>query len=457
MARVKDLWFSEVKDPDDPTGRHKIRKRTARHPDHGGSKDAKRWLAVWIGPDGKEATKAFHVRDKAKKYARQQEEDVERGEYIDQKAGRELISSVGRKWLRLRNIGGASRVTYEQVWRLHVEPAFGHRQVKSVRPSEVAEWLVALSKTRGTTVQDHAIFILRGVFALAVADGMRKDNPAKSDVVAAPRVDDTEDDDRVWHSDTVRAVVAAHPVEYRAIPTLLAGCGLRESEAFGLALEDFDFDAGKVRIRRQVCRVGKRSVFKAPKGGRERWAPLSLGVARAVRDHIDRYPPRPYALPWMKENGEVEAEEHQCKLLFRWHSTDPRSNDRHILARAYGPGVWLPALAEAGVIPMPAPGPRGGRTKHYPSAGRGNGTHALRHWCSTTLQDRGVPLGAVMDFLGHSRRNQRRVPITIRVYSHTTEAAFEAARNAIDRSLFPLRPVEDHRPSGTEAEQAATR
>ena len=448
MARVKDLWFTDKAKT----------KKSARHPDRGGSKDAKRWLAVWIGPDGKECTKAFRIQDAAKKYARKQEEDIERGDYIDPKAGRELISSLGRKWLRLRDVGGRSRLKYEEVFRLHIEPTFGHRQAKSPRPSEVAEWLVKLSKTHGVSVQDQALFILRGVFALAVADGLRKDNPAKSEVVGKPRAkDEAELEQRqVWSTDRAWSVITAHPEPYRGIPAAQAGCGLRESEAFALAEEDFDFDAGKVRIRRQVCQVGKLWVFKSPKGGRERVAPLPAGVARMVKAHLEAYPPRPYALPWMKENGELDGE-HVCKLLYRWRGDDPRTHDKHIRPRSYESSVWLPALAAAGVIPTPEPGPRGGLSRQYATPTKGDGTHALRHLYSTTLQDAGVALGAVMDFLGHSRKSQRRVPITVRVYGHTTESAFESARNAVDRSLFRLRPVHDHRASGTGTEQAVPR
>ncbi|MDB4872494.1 MAG: putative prophage phiRv2 integrase, partial [Gemmatimonadales bacterium] len=157
MARVKDLWFSEVKDPADP--KRKIKRKTARHPDNGGSKDAKRWLAVWIGPDGKEKSKAFLIKDKATKHGRKMEEDAERGEYIDPDAGKELLGPLGKKWLRLRDVGAASFIRYESTFRLHVEPAFGHRQVRSVKPSEVLEWLRELAKTHGHATQDKAYMV----------------------------------------------------------------------------------------------------------------------------------------------------------------------------------------------------------------------------------------------------------------------------------------------------------
>ncbi|RSN71337.1 hypothetical protein DMH08_02745 [Actinomadura sp. WAC 06369] len=455
MARVRDLWHTSVKDAADPTGRRRVKVKTNRHPDRGGSKSSKRWLACWIGPDGREQTKAFRIQDAAAKYARKQEEDIARGEYIDPAAGKELFGALGNKWLRLRDVGGASRIKYERAFRLHIEPTFGHRQVRSVKPSEVAEWLLALSRTHGVSVQEQALFILRGIFSLAVADGLRRDNPAKSPIIAKPRPRDENgvDEREVWSADRAWAVIQGTAEPYRAIPALEAGCGLRESEALAVALEDFDLEAGRVRIVRQVVQVGREWVFKAPKGGRERSVPLPSGVARLVQAHIDEYPPRPYGLPWMRENGEV-AGEHVCRLLFRWQGDHPRTHDQHIRSRSYERTVWLPALAAAGVIPDPKPGPRGGVTRHYQAPGKGDGEHALRHFYSTTLQDAGIQLGAVMDFLGHSRQNQRRVPITIRVYGHTTEEAYEAARNAIDRSLFRLRSVQDHRSGGTATERA---
>ena len=81
--------------------------------------------------------------------------------------------------------------------------------------------------------------------------------------------------------------------------------------------------------------------------------------------------------------------------------------------------------------------------------------HALRHWFATTLGDAGVSLAGVMDFMGHSRKAAG-LPVTLGVYSHVTEETYEAARTAVDRSLFRLRPVQDQQPNGTDAEQAVS-
>jgi hypothetical protein len=63
--------------------------------------------------------------------------------------------------------------------------------------------------------------------------------------------------------------------------------------------------------------------------------------------------------------------------------------------------------------------------------------HGLRHWYSSCLQGSGVSLAGVVEFLGHSRKA---APLAVGVYGHVTEETFENARNAVDRTLFRLRP-----------------
>ncbi|HUZ52658.1 MAG TPA: GIY-YIG nuclease family protein [Streptosporangiaceae bacterium] len=53
MARVRDLWL-------DSTGQ-----MTLRHPDRGGNARSCRWLAIWLGADGRECTKVFRRRTDA--------------------------------------------------------------------------------------------------------------------------------------------------------------------------------------------------------------------------------------------------------------------------------------------------------------------------------------------------------------------------------------------------------
>ena len=389
MARVKDLWFT--------AGREK----TARHPDRGGNPKAKRWLAVWPDPDGNEHTKAFAKQADAKKYGDRMEADADRGEYIDPKAGK----------------------------------------------GNVLEWLRSPEMTKlSLSVQATAYMIVAGTFDLAVADGLRRDNPARSPVVKPPKPELAEREP--WTAARVWLVHDQIDAPYRAIVSAAAALGLRQGEALALAEDDFDFDTQKVSIRRQVLYAGGQQVFKLPKEGRTRTVPLPRGLAALIEAHVKDRPPQPYELPWMKEDGQLADDAHSCRILFRWHGNDQRSHGKHVNADQMTDSIWKPALMRAGLISAPE-GRQVPRWLHGDSGGLG--MHNLRHFYSTTLQDAGVSPVGVTEFLGHSKKA---LPVTFRVYGHVTEATFDQARQAVDAVLFRLRPVES---GGTVTELTAAR
>lgn len=435
--RVKDLWLTA-------DGR-----KTARHPANGGNKDAKRWQAVWTDPDGAEKTRTFHKKNDAARHAKKMEGDTDRGEYIDPKAGDELFGSVAAKYLRLRNVGGSTRDKYRSAYRNQVEGVFAHRRIKAVKPSEILEWLRSPQMSKlGDSRRGLAYMIVAGTFDLAVADGMRKDNPARSKIVEPPPKPGSAPRE-AWTPGRVWQVHDAHPERYRAIAACAAGLGTRQGETFALAEEDFDFDALTVQIRRQVARVNGAEVFKLPKEGKVRLVPLSSRLAVLVQAHIAAYPPRSYELPWMDEKGAVADKPHACRLLFRWVSDDRRTHDKHVKSARYEQSVWNPALAAVGIIAPPVPTKRSG--PRFRGGTSGNGTHVLRHFYSTMLQDAGVSLAGVMEFMGHSKKG---APVTLGVYGHVTEETFEQARRAVDKTLFRLRPVDS---GGTVTELRAAR
>jgi len=419
MSRVKDLWFAESKGPDG----QRARRKTTRHPDNGGSKDSKRWLAVWLDPSGREKSKAFPVKERARQFARRMEEDAARGEYIAPDAGTVQFTVYAKRWIGSRvGVDPASLIRYETILRLHVEPAFGGRKVGSIRPSEVQEFLTELAGRFGASTVKGALLVLQGVFDLAVADEKVKRNPAKHDIVRPPA--HTEERIIAWSDETVFAIIAGHPEHLRPIPVLGAGCGLRFGEAVGLALEDIDFGGQRVHIRRQVKKLGKGFVFAMPKSDKERTVPLPGWVQAYLERHVSEYKPRPYTLPWERLTGEPRT----VSLLFRW-STD----NKHVRQRNYDELIWKPIIAELGVIPEPTRDRRG--RKRYATTRR-EGTHQLRHWYASVALAGGVNVRELAEYLGHHDPG-----FTLKIYSHMLPDSHERARNAIDERMHRPRLV----------------
>ncbi len=410
MAFVRDQWTRPVKQPDGTVERVRNEKRWGR---------GKRWLAVWLDPNDEERSKAFTTKVAASKYGAQMETDRERGEYVDPSAGKVRLEEIGPRWLKSRSVDPSSQIQYESKWRLHVQPIFGGRQVKSIRPSEIAVWLTELTAMVGPSTARSAFLVLFGCLELAVADEILKRNPARSKIVKRPA---TVDPDIIaWPTETVDAIVEGHPEQYRLIPIIGAATGLRQGEIFALSPADFDFDERVIRVRRQVKKLGKDFVFALPKNDRERVVPMSAWIADLVKDHIDHAGTGEVSLPWERVDGTVQTVE----LLFTW------TDGKQIRARNYDELIWKPALSTAGVIPPPTKDNQGRR--HY-ATDRKTGMHALRHhYASVTLQD-GVNVKELAEYLGHHDPG-----FTLRLYTHLLPSSHDRARQAVDRRMARLR------------------
>lgn len=414
MGFTKDLWTRPEKQSD---GKVK-RVPNARH------SKGKRWLACWLDPDGQERSKSFTNKASADKHWRDMESDRDRGEYRDPKAGREQFGDIAQRWLGSRSVDPSTGIRYRSVYRLHVEPEFGKRAVRSIKPSDVAKFQTELRERFGPSTVATARLVIVGVLDLAAADDLIKKNPALSAVV--PRVEpDTSERIVAWSDERVFGLIDAHPEPLRLLPTIGATCGLREGELFGLAVEDIDFDEGVIHVRRQIKKLGKEYVFALPKSDRTRIVPLSDWTAENVRLHVKKFKPEPLTLPWEKPDGPLRTH----KVLFRW------SDGGHVKPRTYSEQVWKPALVAAGVIPEPEKDKRGRR--RYVTTRR-EGTHQLRHYFASVMLADGVNIKELSEYLGHHDPG-----FTLKLYVHMLPDSHERARQAIDRRMFRPRAVAD--------------
>lgn len=426
MGYTKDLWTRPVPG----TGRREHNARWGK---------GKRWLACWTDPDGRETARAFRTQAAASAHWKAMEADKERGDYHNPDAGKALFGDFGQRWLSSRIVDPSTTIRYETAYRLHVAPAFVHRQVRTIKPSRIQGWIKDLSERFGPSTVITAFLVLQGTLDLAVADEAIKKNPAKSPAIQVPG--HQASDVQVWDDPVILALIAAHPVSLRAIPELAASCGMREGELFGLAVEDIDLDEKIVRVRRQVKKIGRSFVFALPKNDRERIIPLSDWDIQVIRQHIARYSPRPYTLPWEKPDGPA----HTCHLLFRWHT-----DDQHVKARNYSETVWKPAIVQAGIIPEPKKDHRG--RAHYTTTRR-EGIHQLRHYYASVMLAGGVSVKELAEYLGHADP-----AFTLRVYAHLLPSSHDRARTVINERFSHLARGDESRDDadGTEAEQATS-
>jgi integrase len=238
------------------------------------------------------------------------------------------------------------------------------------------------------------------MFGLAVRDHLIGVSPCDGRI-RLPRIDR---DRRVLPTpDQVHRLGELLPTRLSAMVYLAAGCGLRLGEMLGMEVDDVDFDAGEVRVRRQLkVLTGRRPYLSRVKTKTSaRSIELPDVVAEALRRHIgggvtpvmiddDTDPRRPVrrsaALLFVGVNGEPVNASTFCR-------------------------TWTKARGAVGLPPR-------------------WGIHGLRHYYATLLIHAGASVKTVQLALGHSNPT-----ITLNTYVHEWPEAIDRTRSLIDGVL----------------------
>ena len=144
----------------------------------------------------------------------------------------------------------------------------------------VQQWIKDLQTTKGlaprTIETIYVIFasIMRG----AVRDGYIRKTPCTD--IRLPEASRTVV--RLLTPEQVLQLSAAMPPRYAVLVLLGAGAGLRQGEAFGLALDRIDPECEMITVNQQVVVVDRRPVLAPPKTSASlRDVPMSPSSRRA--------------------------------------------------------------------------------------------------------------------------------------------------------------------------------
>jgi integrase len=363
-----------------------------------------RYRVRYTDPDGRERSKSFPDRDKraAEAFLVTVEADKLRGSYIDPQAGRISLRRYASEWLASQTFDESTREATESRLRVHVYPYLGDRGLSSIRPSHVQAWDRALQQQGLAPTYRRVVFAnLSAIFSAAVDDERIAKNPCRAASVKPPRLVSRKV--TPWPAGQVLDLHRALPARYRIAATIAAGCGLRQGEVFGLAVDDVEFLGRTLHVIRQIKLVRGKLIFALPKGRKTRDIPLPETVATELAAHITAFPPLDISLPWETPAGEPRT----ARLLL--HTRERKALDRHHF-NAY---VWKTALAAVGIEPS-----------------RANGMHALRHFYASVLLDAGESIKALSEYLGHSDPG-----FTLRTYTHLLPTSEQRTRQAVDRVL----------------------
>lgn len=348
------------------------------------------WEARWRDPEGKQRRQSFGRKVDATRFLATVEADMLRRTYVDPDAGTVTLRDLSTQWLARQVFEETTRETTESRLRVHILPHLGDLEVRAIKPSVVQAWVRGRQDACSARYVRTMLANLSSILSSAVEDGIIPANPVASASVRAPSI--TKERVVPWTTQQVSDVINGHPEPYRAVPVVAAGCGLRQGEVFGLAVDAVDFLGRTLHIRQQVRIERSRLTLAPPKYRKIREVPLPDIVAQALSERIRRFPPG--------EDG----------LIFTSRESKPLNRNY------YNGATWKPALVQAGIEPT-----------------RSNGMHALRHHYASVLLHDGVSIRALADFLGHADPG-----FTLRTYAHMMPESVGRARQAVDSAFSSI-------------------
>jgi integrase len=410
VSHTEDRWFITAEGPDGKP----VKRRTARHG------KGRRWRARYLDPDGKERSRSFHTKIQAEKFLTEIEHAKIAGTYRDPDAGRiTLRKYVTQTWLPAQGFDPVTREAVESRLANHVLPEgkLGSRLLSELeaRPSLVQAWVTGLNLAPSTAAK---VFThLGSIMIAAQTDGLIERNPCRAGI-KLPK--GARRKLVPWAPAQAAAVRASLPARLRAMVDAGKGLGLRQSELFGLSVEEIEFMPGRaVHVRQQVKIVGRQLWFAPPKGGVDRRVPMAGRTSLVLSAHIAQFACE-VTLPWHEPGTRRHGKPHTATLLF----TTPDGRALH--RNAFNEHVWKPARGAAGL-----------------SDDRVNGCHMLRHVYASNLLARNVDPRTVAEHMGHSDGGA----LVLRVYGHLMPDAEDRTRRALDEALGEDgAPSEDHGP-----------
>jgi len=300
---------------------------------------------------------------------KQQEEIVQKGELLS-----DFIRGV---WLPLEIENGERKpgtVSFYKSMAVPILDYFSEAELRAITPTDIQRYLLYLrteyTGRNGTGMSPksirHQYATLKCIFQNAQDRERIEKNPMEK--VTAPRltrhtVDALSESQAAWFFEKVKEC----PLDFRCILQLLITTGIRRGECAGLKWKDIDFEAGTIRIERNVTySAGNGVVVGTPKTGNSvRVIPVIDGVLlllKQLRKQMqERFP-----------NAVLEE-----AYLFPNTTSVFQPRDPNAITRR------MKRFMKRNGLPDFSP-------------------HDLRHSCATLLLSQGADIKSVQEILGHS-------------------------------------------------------
>jgi integrase len=255
-------------------------------------------------PDGilRPADRTFATITDADVWLSRKRVEIEERRWIDPEAGKVTVETWAARWLAAVSpqLKAKTRASYRSLIRSRINPALGDRELSSLRPIAVVEWIAAM-RTEGLSASRirQAYRVLSQLMASAVDNELIPATPCRG--IRLPRMPQTEP--HILTPLEAWRLVSATAAPHDLLVGLLAFAGLRIGEAFALRRGDFDLHKGLVVIDENLSEAGGALTFDTPKSHQKRVLTLPPSLVQRVRKHLATIADSPDALLFTNRQG----------------------------------------------------------------------------------------------------------------------------------------------------------
>ncbi len=202
-----------------------------------------RYQARYVDRSGRRHARSFATKGDATRFLAGARVDLDRGDWVDPKAGQLTFEAYASTWLAERRVKGRpisprTRERYASLLQVRINPALGKIQLRFLEPADVRRWHAVLLATEGVgpSTVAKAYRLVHAVCASAVAEEELVRNPCAIPGASA----ESHEERPVATVSQVYAIADQLGDRWRTLVLTATFCGLRFGELAGLTVERVD-------------------------------------------------------------------------------------------------------------------------------------------------------------------------------------------------------------------------
>ena len=310
----------------------------------------------------------------------------------------ELFGPYATRWFQTYKDGTLSESTrrgYLNIINNYLIPAFGDRNLRAIRPTDIQSFINTLAGRNSNTI-NLSINTLRSIFAAAIRDRVIDSNPAA--YIVRPQAKPTKQKPVLTPDQRAALEHTAATHEDGLFLAMLYYTGMRIGEASGLMWDDIDRKSNLIHIRRDIdTSSGHPTIHTVKTASSNRYVPIPA----PLRSILDR---GPIGLPG--------------NLIF----TSKRGNPMSAAAQRQ---LWARLMLAAGYGHYKPDKPH-----HACNIVCDFSAHTLRHNFITLCYENGIDAFTAAKLAGHSD-----TAVTTRIYTHLSKQHLETIKTQVE-SIF---------------------